>query len=143
MRALSTGATGMRAMASEIDVIANNLANINTTGFKRGRALFEDIFYDQLRQPGSMNGLSTRNSQGVQVGLGVRLASTTDVFDQGEFESTDRDLDLAIKGNGFFMVKGSAEGLDGLFYSRAGQFQLDKDGKLVNQVVQKLLNDKA
>ncbi len=131
MRALSTGATGMRAMASEIDVIANNLANINTTGFKRGRALFEDIFYDQLRQPGSMNGLSTRNSQGVQVGLGVRLASTTDVFDQGEFESTDRDLDLAIKGNGFFMVKIYDDIGEGVGYTRNGVFAMDENGDLV------------
>jgi flagellar basal-body rod protein FlgG len=131
MRALSTGATGMEAMSTQVDIIANNLANVNTTGFKRSRALFQDLFYDQLNQPGTLNGLSQRNSSGVQVGLGVQLASTMDVFEQGEFENTGRELDIAIKGRGFFAVKIYDDVGEGVGYTRNGVFAMDENGSLV------------
>lgn len=131
MRALSTGATGMQAMTSQVDIIANNLSNINTTGFKRARALFQDLFYDQLSQPGTLNGLGQKNPAGVQVGLGVRLASTMDVFEQGEFENTGRELDMAIQGKGFFMVKIYDDIGEGVGYTRNGVFVMDENGDLV------------
>ena len=131
MRALSTAATGMKAMSNQLDIIANNLANVNTTGFKRARALFQDLFYQQLNQPGTMNGLGQRNPSGVQIGLGVQLASTMDVFQQGEFENTGRELDLAIQGDGFFMVKIYDDVGEGIGYTRNGVFANDADGNLV------------
>jgi flagellar basal-body rod protein FlgG len=121
----------MEAMSNQVDIIANNLANINTTGFKRARALFQDLFYDQMSQPGTLNGLGRRNPSGVQIGLGVRLASTMDVFEQGEFENTGRELDVAIQGDGFFMVKIYDDIGEGIGYTRNGVFVMDADGNLV------------
>lgn len=131
MRSLSTAATGMKAMSVQVDVIANNLANVNTTGFKRARALFQDLFYQQLNQPGTLNGLGQRNPAGVQIGLGVRLASTMDVFEQGELENTGRELDMAVLGDGFFMVKIYDDIGEGVGYTRNGVFVSDADGNLV------------
>jgi len=131
MRALGTAATGMKAMTIQIDVIANNLANINTTGFKRGRALFQDLFYQQLRQPGTTNGLGSENPSGVQVGLGVQVASTMDVFDQGDFEPTGRELDVAIRGRGFFMMTIYDDVGEGIGYTRDGNFFINANGDMV------------
>jgi len=131
MRALSTSATGMKAMSTQVDIIANNLANVNTTGFKRSRALFQDLFYQQLNQPGTMNGLGQKNPSGVQIGLGVQLASTMDVFEQGDFVNTGRELDVAIRGKGFFQVKIYDDIGEGVGYTREGVFFVDADGNLV------------
>lgn len=131
MRALGTAATGMKAMSIQVDVIANNLANINTTGFKRGRVLFQDLFYQQLRQPGTTNGLGSENPSGVQVGLGVHVASTMDVFEQGDFEPTGRDLDVAIRGRGFFMIRIYDDLGEGIGYTRDGNFFINADGDMV------------
>jgi len=131
MRALGTAATGMKAMSTSVDIIANNLANVNTTGFKRARALFQDLFYQQLRQPGTLNGLNQANPSGVQVGLGVRLASTMDIFEEGELENTGRELDVAIRGKGFFTVKIYDEIGEGVGYTRDGHFVVDANGNLV------------
>jgi len=131
MRALATAATGMKAMQTDVDVIANNLANVNTTGFKRARALFQDLYYQQLRQPGSTNGLGVANPSGVQIGLGVRLTSTMDNFEEGDLENTGNPLDVAIRGKGFFMVKIYDDVGEGVGYTRDGHFVVDANGNLV------------
>lgn len=131
MRALATAATGMKAMSVQTDIIANNIANVSTTGFKRSRPLFQDLFYQQLNQPGTMNGLGQRNPSGVQIGLGVQLASTMDIFTQGDFTNTGRDLDVAIRGKGFFQVKIYDDVGEGVGYTRDGSFFTDANGNLV------------
>lgn len=131
MRALGTAATGMEAMSTNVDVIANNLANVSTIGFKRQRALFQDLFYQQLNQPGTVNGLGQRNPTGVQVGLGVQLAATMDIFQQGDFINTGRDLDIAIRGDGLFQVKIFDDVGEGIGYTREGVFHIDANGSMV------------
>lgn len=128
MQSLYTAATGMQAMETKLDVIANNLANSNTTAFKKDRANFEDLFYRQHRLPGALDADGNRTATGVEVGLGVRVSSTQTDFDQGSFESTGNQLDLAIQGNGFFAVTGP-EGQE--LYTRSGNFNLNADGEIV------------
>src|SRR5690606_32799055 len=96
--------TGMEALETKLDVIANNMANINTTGFKKDRANFEDLFYRQLRVPGALNSDGTRTPTGIEVGLGVRVSGTQSDHRQGAFQTTDNTFDLAIEGDGFFEV---------------------------------------
>ena len=130
MRALFTAATGMEAQQTRIDTIANNLANVNTTGFKKSRPEFEDLFYETLAAPGARDSSGASLPTGVQIGHGVKLASITRVNTQGERIQTGRDLDLAIEGEGFFQVQGaSGETL----YTRDGSFQRDRDGNLVTR----------
>jgi flagellar basal-body rod protein FlgG len=119
----------MTAQATGIDVIANNLANVNTTGFKRQQVNFEDILYQQLVQPGPSADEQFIPS-GLHVGLGARVASTTRVFSQGSPAITDRPFDLAIEGDGFFQVKTPSDIGNGLGYTRAGAFSLDSDGTM-------------
>lgn len=128
MQSLYTAATGMHAMETKLDVIANNLANNSTTGFKKDRANFEDLFYRQYRLPGALDADNNRTPTGIEVGLGVRVASTQSDFDQGGFETTGNMYDFAIEGNGFFEVQGPG---GEPFYSRAGNFSLNADGELV------------
>jgi len=128
IRALYTAATGMEAQQLNIDVIAHNLANVNTTGFKRSRADFQDLLYQTLREPGSLATGTTQVSTGVQVGLGVKPAAVQRVNLQGDFVQTSNPLDVAIRGDGLFQITlpdGS------LAYSRAGAFKLDSTGSLV------------
>jgi len=127
-RALYTAATGMNAQATNIDVIANNLANVNTSGFKRGKASFQDLMYQALVEPGAPTSASTQNPSGIQVGLGVKLASVQKDFSQGDLTNTSNPLDIAIEGDGFFQVTqpdGSTS------YTRAGGFQIDQNGQVV------------
>ncbi|MBI4569335.1 MAG: flagellar basal-body rod protein FlgG [Planctomycetes bacterium] len=128
--ALSTAATGMRAQQTRIDVLANNLANATTTGFKRSRAEFEDLIYQNLRRAGTqaIQAAGTRTATGIQVGTGSRLISVAKEFKQGAFERTDNDLDLAIEGDGFFrlQLQGGQFG-----YTRAGTFHRDVNGNMV------------
>lgn len=132
MQALSTAATGMKAMDMQVEIIANNLANVDTNGFKRSRALFQDLFYQQIRQPGTISGLGgTTNPSGIQIGLGVQLASTMDVFDQGDLEDTGRPLDVAIRGNGFFQVQIYDDIGGGVGYTRDGSLFINANGDLV------------
>jgi flagellar basal-body rod protein FlgG len=132
MQALSTAATGMKAMESQVSIIANNLANVDTNGFKRARALFQDLFYQQIRQPGTISGLGgSTNPSGIQVGLGVQLATTMDVFEQGLLEDTGRPLDVAIRGNGFFQVRVYDDMGSGIGYTRDGAFFTNANGDLV------------
>ena len=128
IRALYSAASGMTAQETNLDNIANNLANANTVGFKTRRAQFQDLIYQNMIQPGTASGQQTVTPVGLQLGLGTRAASNEIIFSQGSFSQTDNPLDLVIQGRGFFQVRmpnGSTA------YTRAGQFQLDKDGNVV------------
>lgn len=128
IRALYTAATGMHAQQTNIDVIANNLANVNTTGFKKSRAEFQDLMYQYLVEPGAPTSATTSNPSGIQVGLGVKTAAVQKVFSQGDLASTGNQLDVAIEGDGFFQVT-LADGSTA--YTRTGSFQLDQSGQIV------------
>ena len=128
VQTLYTAATGMEALETKLDVIANNMANINTTGFKKDRANFEDLFYRQQRLPGSIDADGNLTSTGIEVGLGTRVSSTQTNHVQGAMQTTENPLDLAIQGDGFFKVSTSA---NGDFYSRAGNFGINANGQLV------------
>jgi flagellar basal-body rod protein FlgG len=127
-RALWTGANGMVAQQTNVDVIANNIANVNTNGFKRQRVNFQDLFYDTPTNPGVRNGDAGRNPTGTQIGNGVRLSGTPRIFTPGNIEETGAPFDMAIDGEGFFAVTLN----DGTTaYTRAGDFRPDADGRLV------------
>ena len=129
LRALLTAATGMNAQSQNVDVVANNVANVNTTGFKAFRANFEDLLYQQLRPAGTQAATGTQVPTGTQIGLGTRLVSTQRIFTEGSFLTTDNDFDVAIRGNGFFQILQS----DGsLAYTRAGAFTLNSEGTIVD-----------
>lgn len=124
LRALWTAASGMSAQQLNVDTISNNLANVNTTGFKRQRVDYQDLFYQTLREPGSEVG----SPNGLEVGMGAYPVSTQKIFSEGELERTDTPLDMAIEGKGFFQVA-LADGTRA--YTRSGTFRLDADGKIV------------
>lgn len=128
VQTLYTAATGMEALETKLDVIANNMANINTTGFKKDRANFEDLFYRQIRVPGAENADGNRTPTGIEVGLGVRVSGTQSDHGQGAFQTTDNPLDFAIEGDGFFQVQDPA---GGLLYTRSGNFGVNSVGQLV------------
>ena len=141
MRSLWTAATGMNAQTMNVDVISNNLANVNTSGFKRGRANFQDLMYQQVKMPGAeASAGGTQLPSGIQIGLGVQTSSVSHVFSTGSFQQTGNPLDLAIQGRGFFEVlMGNGE----LGYTRAGSFSVDAQGQLVTangEVVQPAIN---
>ena len=129
--ALHSASTGMRAMDFKIDVIANNLANSNTTAFKGQRVNFEDLFYEMRRQPGALNSLGQRTSTGLFAGLGVRISSTQLNLANGSLEETGRPLDVAVSGEGFFKVQ-TFDGIgNGEAYTRAGNFLINNEGSIV------------
>lgn len=128
VQTLYTAATGMEALETKLDVIANNMANISTTGFKKDRANFEDVFYRQYRLPGAQDADGTKTATGIEVGLGTRVSSTQSNFKQGAFQTTNNPLDLAIEGDGFFKVQGPN---GSSYYTRAGNFNLNADGEIV------------
>jgi flagellar basal-body rod protein FlgG len=129
MRSLSTAATGMLAQQLNVEVISNNIANMNTTAFKRQRAEFQDLLYDDLRRSGSQSSDSgTIVPSGVQVGIGVKTAAVYRIGEQGSLVNTDNTYDMAIQGAGFFKVS-LPTGEDG--YTRAGSFQVSAEGQLV------------
>ena len=129
IRALSTAATGMEAQQTRLDVTANNIANVSTTGFKRSRAEFEDLMYQTERAPGSTTGPGTRAPTGVQVGMGVRTVATQRMHEEGSLSQTGNPLDVAIEGRGFYPINlPSGE----LAYTRDGAFKLDAEGRMVN-----------
>ena len=128
MRALFTAATGMSAQQTRLDTISNNLANIATSGFKRSRAEFQDLFYETLRAPGASSSDGSSLPTGVQIGSGVRLAGVAKQFAQGDAQRTDGQFDLMIQGDGFFQVeKPTGETL----YTRDGSFKLNREGNVV------------
>lgn len=129
MRALFTAATGMEAQQLRIDAVANNLANVNTTGFKRARADFQDLFYETVQAPGAESANGTTLPAGIQIGHGTRLAAMTRIQSQGDRVNTGRNLDVAIDGEGFFQVQ-RADGET--VYTRDGAFRMDRDGAIVN-----------
>ena len=128
-RALYSAASGMKAQETNIDNIANNLANANTVGYKMRRAQFQDLMYQSVLQPGTASGQQTIVPAGLQLGLGTRATSNEIIFSQGAFTQTSNPLDLVIQGNGFFQVQ---QPTGNLAYTRAGEFQLDKNGNLVD-----------
>ena len=129
--ALSTAATGLSAQATNLDVIANNLANSNTPGFKASRVNFQDLIYQERKLPGVENGQGIRRPIGLYVGLGVKVAGTHLDFRQGSAEETGRKLDLLIDGQGFFQVEIEDDIGEGIGYTRAGNFTLNEDGEIV------------
>ncbi len=130
MKSLSIAATGMLAQQTNVDVIANNIANMNTTGFKRQRPEFQDLLYQNLRRVGSASSdAGSIVPSGVQIGVGVKTASVYRITEQGNLIHTGNTLDLAIQGNGFFEIQlpnGDTA------YTRAGTFQLSPSGQIVN-----------
>ncbi|MBA3599289.1 MAG: flagellar basal-body rod protein FlgG [Methylibium sp.] len=128
MRSLWISKTGMEAQQTQLDHISNNLANSGTNGYKRSHAVFEDLMYQTLRQPGAASSEQTQLPTGLQVGLGTRAVATSRQFSQGSLQQTTNTLDVAIKGQGFFQVQ-MPDGTTG--YSRDGAFQVDAQGQLV------------
>jgi flagellar basal-body rod protein FlgG len=128
VQTLYTAATGMESMQTRLDVIANNLANINTTGYKKTRANFEDLFYRNEVAPGSVDANGDTTAVGTSIGLGTRVSSTQTNFDQGAFQLTSKQLDVAIEGKGFFQVN---DPTGEIMYSRAGNFSVNANGQLV------------
>jgi len=120
--------TGVQAQDAKLQAIANNLANVNTVGFKRDRVVFEDLFYQVDKQPGAQTADNTV-SNGTQLGNGVGIVGTQKVFTNGSIQTTSQALDVAISGNGFIQVR-RPDGTPA--YTRAGQLQLDQNGVLVN-----------
>ncbi len=131
IQSLYTAATGMKAMDTKLNVIANNLANISTVAFKRSRANFEDILYQTIEQPGQLNGLGEPKAMGKQIGLGAQLSGTQPNFTQGSFNNTGEQFDLAIEGDGFFQVQALVDGVEQTVYTRAGNFTKDANGQIV------------
>ncbi|MFI4860633.1 MAG: flagellar basal-body rod protein FlgG [Phycisphaerales bacterium JB063] len=131
IQALHSAATGMNALSTEIDVISNNLANVNTTGFKASRVNFEDLIYQQKRQPGVENGDNYTPPAGLQVGMGTRISNTQFDFRTGSPVITERPLDVFIEGDGFFEVEILEEYGGGTGYTRAGNFFVNSEGDLV------------
>ncbi len=128
LRAFSTAATGMTAQQMMVDVIANNLANINTTGFKRSQIDFQDLVYVKMRESGTEVASGINSPGGLEIGSGVRSASTIKVFTAGEFQNTGRKLDIAIRGDGFLQV--TLPNGD-LRYTRDGALQTNANGQIV------------
>lgn len=128
--ALHSAATGLNAMSTAIDVISNNLANVNTNGFKSMRANFEDLIYQVKEQPGVENANGDQRPSGLLVGLGVQVANTQPKFEQGPAVPTGQPLDVMIEGNGFFMVD-ILDDLGDIGYTRSGNFFQNRDGDLV------------
>ena len=129
IQALFSAATGMTAQQINVDNIANNLANSNTSGFKMRRAEFQDLLYQSMIQPGSSAGQQTTVPSGLQIGLGTRAASTELIQTQGSLTLTNNPLDLAIQGKGFFQI---LQPSGQIAYTRDGSFQLDKSGNVVD-----------
>lgn len=128
IRSLLTAATGMEAQQLNIDTIANNLANVNTTAFKRSRANFHDLLYQTLRAPGQSATTGTVVPSGIQIGTGTKLSSVDKMFTEGAIQMTGNDLDLMIEGDGFFRVQRD----DGqIVYTRDGHFNRDNGGRIV------------
>ena len=128
IRSLWIAKTGLEAQQTQLDVITNNLANVNTNGFKRSRAVFEDLLYQNIRQPGAQSSQQTQLPSGLQLGTGVRTVASERLFTQGNLQLTGNDKDVAVQGIGLFQVllpDGSTA------YTRDGSFQVDSQGQLV------------
>ncbi len=128
IRALFIASTGMMAQKMNIEVISHNLANVNTVGYKKARADFQDLMYQTVRSPGTFSSETSQLPSGIMVGLGVRPVSVEKIFQEGDFMHTGNSLDLAIEGEGFFQILLP----DGnVAYTRSGNFKVDREGRLV------------
>ena len=128
IRSLWISKTGLDAQQTNMDVTANNLANVSTNGFKRARAVFEDLLYQTIRQPGAQSSQQTQLPTGLQLGTGVRPVATEKIFTQGNLQQTSNPLDVAINGGGFFQVL-MPDGATA--FTRDGSFHVDAQGQLV------------
>jgi len=128
IRSLWIAKTGLDAQQTQLDVISNNLANVGTNGYKRSRAVFEDLLYQTLRDPGAASSQQTQVPSGLQVGTGVRPVSTVRIFSQGNLQKTDNPFDVAVNGQGFFQIQ-MPDGTTA--YTRDGSFHSDSQGVLV------------
>ncbi|WP_339884598.1 flagellar basal-body rod protein FlgG [Vreelandella maris] len=128
IKSLWTAKTGLESQQTKLDVISNNLANVSTNGFKRSRPVFEDLLYQNMRQPGAQNNIQDRLPSGMQIGTGVRAVATERLHTQGGLEQTENSRDLAINGEGFFQVL-MPDGTTA--YTRDGSFQLNQNGQMV------------
>jgi flagellar basal-body rod protein FlgG len=124
MRGLWAAATGMSCQHTNLNAIANNLANVNTTGFKKSRVNFQDLMYQNLRMPGAATSTGGQLPAGIQVGMGANVVAVEKIFLQGDYTQTKNNLDLAIEGKGFFKLMNNGKEV----YTRAGAFKMDKDG---------------
>ena len=129
LRSLYTASTGMLAQQTQIDTTSNNIANVNTIGFKKQRAEFSDLMYQVMEHAGSSTSATTLSPTGIEVGLGVRPTAITKMFTQGNFQETGNNLDVAITGNGFFQIE-LPNG--NIAYTRNGSFKMDANGSVVN-----------
>jgi flagellar basal-body rod protein FlgG len=127
LRSLWTAASGMSAQKLNMDIIANNLANVNTSGFKKSRADFEDLLYQNLKSPGAETSSGGEIPTGIQVGMGTRPVSVQKIFSQGDYMQTNSEYDIAIEGKGFFKVLNNGDEV----YMRSGSFKLDSEGYMV------------
>ena len=130
MRSLSIAGTGMLAQQTNVDVISNNIANMNTTGFKRQRAEFQDLLYENIERPGAATGENTRAPSGIQIGAGVKTGGVYRIQQQGALQQTDNRYDLAVTGRGYFQIT-LPSGETG--YTRDGSFGVSDQGELVTQ----------
>jgi flagellar basal-body rod protein FlgG len=128
IRSLWISKTGMEAQQTQLDTISHNLANVSTNGYKKAHAVFEDLIYQNLRQAGANSSEQTQLPTGLQLGLGTRAVATSRNYSQGNLQQTTNNLDIAIKGNGFFQIQ-LPDGTTG--YTRDGSFQVDANGQLV------------
>lgn len=128
IRSLWISKTGLEAQQTQMDVISNNLANVSTTGFKRSRAVFEDLLYQNIRQPGAQSSQQSQIPSGLQIGTGVRPIAAERIHTQGNLQQTGNRLDVAVQGSGFFQVL-MPDGT--LAYTRDGSFQTDNQGQIV------------
>ena len=129
MRTFWIAATGMGSQQLNLDVIANNLANVNTAGYKKSRTDFQELLYQEEAMPGAASSPQTETPTGLQIGLGVRPVATQKVFTEGNLEQTGNPLDLAVEGDGFFKIlMPSGE----VAYTRNGSFKIDSEGRIVN-----------
>lgn len=135
IRSLWTAATGMVAQQLEQDVIANNLANVNTVGFKKSRADFQDLMYQLITKSGSETSTGNQLPVGIEVGMGVKPIATQKIFTQGDYQQTGNQFDLAIEGSGFFQIDDNGKTV----YTRAGNFKINREGTLCNSEGLKLL----
>ena len=124
MRGLWTAATGMVCQQANLDTVANNLANVNTAGFKKSRVNFQDLMYQTMRTPGASTSSGGQLASGIQVGMGSKVVAVEKIFLQGDYTQTKNQLDMAIEGHGFFKLMNNSREV----YTRAGAFKLDKDG---------------
>ncbi|MDP8568108.1 flagellar basal-body rod protein FlgG [Methylophilus aquaticus] len=128
IRSLWISKTGLDAQQTQMDVISNNLANVSTSGFKKSRAVFEDLLYQNIRQVGAQTSQQSQSPSGLQLGTGVKPVATERIFTQGNLQQTSNDKDVAIQGQGFFQIL-LPDGTTA--YTRDGSFQIDNQGQLV------------